>query len=380
MELLMPDILAFSSRTFHVYESQEYENAVKWSKKPKSTARQWKVSSALLHDILKSSNNLLFSNLYAALELHAEIPFLVDYQQPITSYVPHFDTNTVGWLLDFLGSSNRFMIHQRFTEHYHTAYLAIEKSFENLSLLFPETEENTAPFFFWSVDKGRPPYYLQVARDLIEKINVGVYPNGKYLPSLAALARQYQTSLDTIRKAIRYLNNIGIAHTHNGKGTHAVRTDRYAYQQYGGKTETLLYLSGIQLMALLIRPAALLVFDLLDSEIQKRLEQLFFQPNVIPLAKMVDCIIQNMPLYPFKVILREISNLLNWGFYFYYYGQKSANRLTHISLKAFSHLQKGDRRGFADLLFECYCHILKNMRTILVDGGLAEAEGLLALE
>lgn len=382
MELLMPDILTFSSRSFHVYESSEYENAVKWAKKPKSTTGQWKAASVFLHEVLKSSNNLLFSNMYAALELHAEVPFLSDYQRPVTSYAPYFDTHTVGWFLEFLRSSNRLFIHQCFTEHYHSAYLAMEKSFEKLTRLFPDAEEDPAPFFSWSADKGRYPYYLQIARDLVEKIGTSVYAPGEYLPSEAALARHYQASVDTIRKALRYLNNIGFAQTQNGIGTHAVKPDRYAYRDYSNKTGILLYLSGIQLMALIIRPAALFVFDLLDCKEQEKLEQSFSKPDTIPLAEIVNCIMEVIPLYPYKVILSETSKLLNWGFYFtfYSYGHKNTDYIVHGSLQAFSRLQQGDRQGFAALLFDCYCHILSSMRKILSDGGLTEAEALLTPE
>lgn len=382
MKLLMPEILTFSSRTFHIHESQEYENAIKWAKKPKSTAGQWKVASAFLHNVLNSSNNLLFSNMYAALELHAEVPFLADYQQPLTSYAPYFDTHTVGWFLDFLRSSNRFLIHQCFTEHYKNAYSAMEKSFKKLCLLYPGMEEDTKPFFSWSADKDRYPYYLQIARDLIEKIGIGIYPPGEYLPSEASLAHFYQTSVDTIRRAIRYLNHIGFAHTHNGKGTHAVRPDQYAYRKYSNKTGILLYLSGIQLMTLMIRPAVALVFDSLDIKAQERLEKSFYKPDVIPLAQIMDCIIQTMPLYPFKVILRETDKLLNWGFYFTFnsYEHKNTDYIVHNSLQAFTCLQQGDRKKFARLLFDCYRHIFSSMRRILSDAGIPEARALLTPE
>ncbi|ERI70096.1 hypothetical protein HMPREF1548_02643, partial [Clostridium sp. KLE 1755] len=39
-----------------------------------------------------------------------------------------------------------------------------------------------------------------------------------------------------------------------------------------------------------------------------------------------------------------------------------------------------DQQGFADLLFDCYRHILSSMRKILSDGDLTEAEALLTPE
>ena len=379
MELLAPDIFTFCARFFRIYESGEYENALKWARKPRDAQGQWKVMSAFLHDLLKSSGNLLFESMYAALELHAQVPFLVDYQWPVTSYSPYLDAHNIGGFLEALQSSSRFAVHRCFSDYYHTVNAAMEKSFEKLSRLFPDTEEDSASFFSWSADKGRYPYYLQIARDLVEKIGIGVYAPGEYLPSETALARHYQASVDTVRKALRYLNNIGFAQTQNGIGTHAVRPDRYAYRDYSNKTGILLYLSGIQLMALLIRPAALFVFDLLDCKEQKKLEQSFSKPDAIPLAEIVDCIIENMSLYPYKVILSETNKLLNWGFYFtfYSYGHKNTDYIVHGSLQAFSRLQQGDRQGFADLLFDCYCHILNSMRKILSYGGLTEAEALL---
>ena len=128
-------------------------------------------------------------------------------------------------------------------------------------------------------------------------------------------------------------------------------------------------------MALAIRPAALLVFDRLDAQTLKRG---FTRPNSIPLADIVDNIIELMPLQPYRVILLELNNLLNWGFYFsfYSYGRIETDYVVQLSLKAFLHLEKGERQAFADLLGECYCHILTSVRELLIEVGLEEAKNL----
>jgi hypothetical protein len=54
--------------------------------------------------------------------------------------------------------------------------------------------------------------------------------------------------------------------TNSSPSNRNVTPKRYAYRSYTDKANVLLYLSGLQLMALIVRPATLLVFDRLDEE------------------------------------------------------------------------------------------------------------------
>ena len=374
-ELLMPDILTFCSGFFDVIELEEYENTVKWARRPTPKPGQWRAVSALLHEVLRSSGNLLFSNMYAALEMYAQVPFFTEFQQLPSQALLHQEHLGAHRILEILRFENADCRLQ-FMDYYRRTTQRIEAIFSFLRQKWPDVVPDNAHRFLWRADRGHSPYYLQVARALIEGIGIGIYPAGTYLPSEIALAKQFGVSADTIRKATKYLNDIGIVRTRPRKGSEVIMPDRHASRKHSNPTGLLLYLSSGQLMALAIRPAALFVFDLLDVQ---TLKLGFCRPNAIPLADIVDSIIEHMPLQPYKTILLELKRLLNWGFYFSICsnGKFQSNLVTRISLQAFDHLEKGERQRFADLLVECYCHILTNARVFLVENGCPEAEQII---
>jgi len=134
-------------------------------------------------------------------------------------------------------------------------------------------------------------------------------------------------------------------------------------------------LSGLQLMALAIQPAALLAYDAMDGAARRRLGRELRASAGIPLELLLQCVMEFQPLEPLRMILKETNKLLHWGYYFAFYseGPASAELLTQKSLDAFDCLQKNDKQGFANTLAGCYCHILAFVRGHMVRCGLAEA-------
>ncbi|MFB9215196.1 GntR family transcriptional regulator [Vibrio sinaloensis] len=63
------------------------------------------------------------------------------------------------------------------------------------------------------------PLYLQVAEDLKQRIDQGVFPAGSRLPSENQLVEQLKVSRVTVRKALAYLNEQGYTFAEKGKGT-----------------------------------------------------------------------------------------------------------------------------------------------------------------
>ena len=60
----------------------------------------------------------------------------------------------------------------------------------------------------------RPPY-LQIADELRRQINSGRYQPGDKLPSNKAMAADYRTSTETIRRALRALMDEGLVGAHS---------------------------------------------------------------------------------------------------------------------------------------------------------------------
>lgn len=60
--------------------------------------------------------------------------------------------------------------------------------------------------------------YISVAFDLFEKIVGGEYRRGEFLPAAAVLSELYEVSLSTVKKACRYLCEMGLVQIMNGRG------------------------------------------------------------------------------------------------------------------------------------------------------------------
>jgi GntR family transcriptional regulator len=69
----------------------------------------------------------------------------------------------------------------------------------------------------------RPPY-MQIADDLRAKIGDGRYQPGGKLPSNKAMATEYSTSTETVRRALRLLTDEGLIASHSTLGTFVLRS------------------------------------------------------------------------------------------------------------------------------------------------------------
>lgn len=65
--------------------------------------------------------------------------------------------------------------------------------------------------------------YQLIFKDLQEKIANDTYPVGDYLPTEAQLCQLYSASRDTIRKALKLLNQAGMVESLQGQGTKVVQ-------------------------------------------------------------------------------------------------------------------------------------------------------------
>lgn len=383
MALLMPSLFFFCARQCGSPDS--IHHAIQFTRHTRN--RKWlfihKATSTFLRSLLKESGNLLFSDMYASLEILAQVPLAQQHKHPFLQYVEMPGHKTIPWVLESLEKNNLEMVTQRFQIFYRSVGQTVGEYLDRLSLEHPNVTDDGACTFSWNAGMRYNHYYLQIARELINKIGTGYYQKGTFLPPEAALANEYKVSVVTVRKALAVVNQAGFARTLNGKGTLAgLQSEQdtlQAMKDKGNRLDTLHYLSALQLMALIIYPSALLVFDRLDSSEQARMEAAMqSDPFNIPINVILLRIIDLVPLRPVKTILTEVKNLTLWGYYFAFfdYGTQSKNLLTQKSLEAFSCLKKGDSKGFAANLSGCYCHIFDTVRNYISKRGLPEAKKL----
>lgn len=196
-------------------------------------------------------------------------------------------------------------------------------------------------------------------------MTLGVYTVGSWLPSETELAGEYGVSVSTIRQALRLLSLLGFIQTLHGKGSRVLSLDHQHvpqlihHEEY--RQDFLLYLSGLQLMAIAVRAAAPLAFPRIDADKREKLRKGFGQKGTIPLKMLTDCVIERVSLYPLQVILSRTREIVSWGYlYAAYTDHSQSTRCLNLRCgEALSCLENGDQKGFADCLFDCYCYFFK---------------------
>lgn len=381
MGLLMPQIFALSAQ---VCNDEKFQQCLwVYGRSTKSAGKgRWQASSVFLHDVLDASGNLLFRDMYSSLEIASHIIFFLDHADSLSYLRTNEFSKRSHWVIDVFKDRNPEIVMAQSSAMYSQIYPSISQYLDKLSQICPKSSKPRTPLYKWTAERGHNHYYTQITRDLINQIGIGVYDEGTFLPSEAQLAQKYNVSVSTVRKALAQLNELGFAHTYNVKGTKAIRSDDQAtlncMKKDRFKKNTLVYLSGLQLMAIAIRPAAELAFETLEL---KRLQEQFQESSAVPLNHLITAIISHTPLQPLRTILQEVNKLLIWGYYFSFYSKnsQSTNRLTFMSKKALKLLEQNNREGFSNQVSLCYCHILNVVRDFITDCGLLEAAGIISI-
>ena len=109
------------------------------------------------------------------------------------------------WVMESLLTQDPSEITARFTDMFQRTTAAVEEYLDELSQEFPELPDQEDVSFLWAPERGRDHYYTQITRDLVDKIGNGYYQAGNFLPSEAALSREYGVCVSTVRKAIAML-------------------------------------------------------------------------------------------------------------------------------------------------------------------------------
>ncbi len=378
MAVLMPPLFAFSARACSDKSMDCLFSPLERASN-KDSVSLWRICSSILHGLLESSGNLLFCDIYTSLELHTRMPFFLNRHEAMASINEYADPKNILTLMNTLKLRNDEEIVRGFSMAYRSVAGSIDKYLDTLSQSCGSKPESRESTYFWNPGKGRDHYYVQITRDLIDKIGTGIYKNASFLPSEGELAEQYGVSVSTVRQAISSLNQLGFTKTYNVKGTQVTLFNDQATHDCMKirvyKQDTLIYLSGLQFMAAAIKPAALLAFPHIDEKKMLSLAEDARRPGAIPLDSIVKCIISLTELPPLQLILSEVSKLLHWGYYFSFFNtwEYDSAALNRISLDALASLQAGDADGFARLLSLSYCHAFEMIRNFMAGCGLPEA-------
>lgn len=383
--VLVPELLAFSAR---LYDPDKLSRLFHEQMKVKGTGAEafMKVCDICIYALLENSNNLLFRDLYSSLEIYARMPFFQNHRRFVELVIEHNNFHGIRWVLESLSGGGPEEIGRRFHMMFQSVARAVEQYLNEMSEAYGEVAEKPEENYRWTAECGKEHYYVQIMRDLVRKIGEGVYQEGTYLPSESQLAAQYGVCVSTVRNAVSMLNRLGMGETLNAKGTRVTRQDRESIKQCikskSFRRDTLVYLSSLQLMAIMIRPAAAFAFEQITEEEKQELEKMCDRQETELLDHMVQCVIGHQPLLPYQAILQETRGLLFRGYYLSFLeeeplGAGSFAQAVHTALAC---LAEGDGRGFSKGLSLCYYRALDIVRGVMMEYGLPGAEKIAALD
>ncbi|NLB98537.1 GntR family transcriptional regulator [Jeotgalibaca porci] len=75
-------------------------------------------------------------------------------------------------------------------------------------------------------NKIERPLYQQIALKLAKRVAVGTYQEGHKLHARSTLAKAFNVSPETARKAVQILDDLGIMESHHGSGTYVASQER----------------------------------------------------------------------------------------------------------------------------------------------------------
>ena len=177
--------------------------------------------------------------------------------------------------------------------------------------------------FTWSVYKKASQLCYSLGMEFLIAISLGEYPPGSLLPSLGAVAEEKHVSVNTVRRTMALLNDVGAAKSVNGVGTRVLPQEQVAencdlsgasaHQQLYG------YAQSVHLLALSCRQAALDTLAATDRQtaerwgVQLRGYARMGRHELAPYA-VINLISQDTPLMAVRTVYTALFRSLFWGY------------------------------------------------------------------
>ena len=337
--LILPSLLVFSLQGCDVEIMPHYKQAMKVLRLGNRVGG-WRLPSKLGYDILRIGGNSLFGELYSTFGLYNKLAFFTEDCPYFASHFIEGSESVTGVIMDILKGGDPLTKYSQLSDLYQELADSIERTLNYLSDTTPDCPAQTGIPFSWNPMRGQDYHYSKIVDDMNRKIGLGEY------------------------SALSELEQRGFVKTLNGKGTIVTEPDVTKLHQLalnsGYVEKALRYLHALQLMILIIRPAALAAAPEFTREELDGLAEGFSSSDAIYLSGMLEAIMNHTTLRPLYVILSETNHLLEWGHHFAYYMTRR-HTLSHLNrqiILALRQLRDGDAKSFADRIADCYRYIL----------------------
>lgn len=368
---ISPPLLVFAAQDCNLEIMPHYKQAMKASRLG-TAASGWRPSFAFLKEVLEIGGNPLLANLYSAFELYHFLNFFME-KCPyfLETYLQGSDSMTAD-IIDILKGRDPVVKHSQLDKLFQRFADSIAVTLEYLADSTPGCPVSSDVPFLWKPTRGKDYFYSRIISDLNQKIGSGEYPCGTYLPFEKQLAGQYDVSVSTIRKALNELEQRGLVKTLNAKGTIVIEPDDSRVNQMlpnpRRTQEALQYFHALQLLTLIIYPAALAAGPKFTVSEVAELEEKFILPDSICIIDIFEALLKHIELEPLRAILIEAFRLTEWGHYIAYYANKKLviQKINKLIIAAVQHLHGGKVDSFANGMTDCYRFVLERAKEYMI--------------
>ena len=164
--------------------------------------------------LIQKVNNPLIMNLFWEIALFLGLPFLVK------NTSGNYDAKAVAQSLQefiYIGTLKQWeRLDAGLLAFWRKTTGSIIKSIEPYILPIPPEEQVS---FIWRIYRKHPQICYSLVIRIMHEIFQGCYEKNHFLPSYDKMAKQYGVSVNTIRRTVQLLTQIGVAQSINGKGT-----------------------------------------------------------------------------------------------------------------------------------------------------------------
>lgn len=262
---------------------------------------------------------------------------------------------------------------EKFEKSYTTAVTALFTFIETARIEYGLENEPQIPFV-WDIYRQRPQLRYSLASRIIREIISGRYPVGSYLPSLPGLSQQYGVALNTVRRTLSILADLGVTRSYHGKGTlvcmEPVKIDLTRPEICEGLR---LYVESLELMELTVEKILIYTLDSVTEDKYREFTQSYRDMcrdgrSDISMELMLAFIEQQCPLALVRECYSKLRELLVWGYPFTLYRLQDKSldaEYRPYAMRSQSCLDAGDKEGFGRLWKEFAAEESEKIRMFL---------------
>lgn len=267
-------------------------------------------------------------------------------------------------------------------------FYAIRGFYEN-RILLPASENQIV--FVWSSYKKASQICYSLGMELLIEIIDGVYPPDSLLPSLNALAKEKNVSVNTVRRTLILLSGIGAVKSINGVGTQVIPEEQIA--QYCDLSQTavrerlldftkslhILYLSCRQTSESTVRSLDKAAVENWKKQIKTCFKAQRYELVAYVILKLVS---EEAPYTAVRTIYTELFQQLFWG-HTLQSMERNPQKFSSYYLPYFDYftdcLNRSDAGGFSVKLEELMRHEIEFAVSQLLELGI-DAAALFVLD